>query len=981
MAEYSKEEIRKIEEKWRSEWKKRGTYKVSNDSSKPKYYVLDMFPYPSGAGLHVGHPLGYIASDIVSRYKRLKGFNVLHPMGFDSFGLPAEQYAIQTGQHPEKTTRVNIETYKRQLDQIGFCYDWSREVQTTDPSYYKWTQWIFMQLFDSFYNKKTDKTEKIQALVAELEKNGNKNIDAACDEDTPIITADQWKNFSAQEKENFLQKYRIAYRSETMVNWCPALGTVLSNDEVKDGVSERGGYPVERKEMWQWSMRISAYAERLLNGLDTIDWPEPVKEMQRNWIGRSEGCELRFSLENSEEAITVFTTRIDTIYGVTFMVLAPEHELVSSITTASQKEEVEKYVEVAKNRSERERMTEVKRITGVFTGAYAINPFNGAKIPVWIADYVLAGYGTGAVMAVPSSDTRDHAFAKHFNLPIIDVLEGPTSDITKDNFDPKSGKMINSDFLNGLDWEDAKEKAMQKVEELGIGKRKINYRMRDAIFGRQRYWGEPFPVYYENGIPKLVDFKELPVTLPEIDEYKPTETGEPPLGRAINWNHNGNPYELTTMPGWAGSSWYWFRYMDPKNDKEFASKEAINYWKDVDLYIGGSEHATGHLLYSRFWCKALKDLGYVTSEEPFKKLINQGHIQGISKFVYRMSVTIKSKEEGIANKIKSGNFPLIYVSKNIGERIVTNKETDADKERITKLLNRLQIEFLGGIAAEFNLNKHLMPIHVDINLVEGDILDIDKFKNWRSDFNNTITLTEENGNFITSSEVEKMSKSKHNVVNPDNIVNEYGADTLRMYEMFLGPLEQSKPWNTQGIDGVFKFLRRFWNLFHDSTGKFTVSDAEPTKDELKVLHKTLKKIQFDIEHFSFNTSVSEFMICSNELNALKCNKKAILEPLVIALAPYAPHIAEELWEELGHTSTIFDTTFPQYDEQYLTESSFNYPISINGKVRAQMNFPVDMSREDIEKQVVASEIVQKWSEGKPPKKVIIVPGKIVNVVL
>ena len=926
MAEYSKEEIRKIEEKWRSEWRKRGTYKVSNTSDKPKYYVLDMFPYPSGAGLHVGHPLGYIASDIVTRYKRLKGFNVLHPMGFDSFGLPAEQYAIQTGQHPEKTTRANIETYKRQLDQIGFSFDWSREVQTSDSSYYKWTQWIFMQLFDSWYNQSADKTERIQTLTSTLEKEGNKNINAVCDDETPIITAEQWKNFNANEKENFLQHYRIAYRSETMVNWCPALGTVLSNDEVKDGVSERGGYPVERKEMWQWSMRISAYAERLLNGLDTIDWPEPIKEMQRNWIGKSTGCELSFAIENSKSKIDVFTTRIDTIYGVTFMVLAPEHELVSQITTAAQKVEVEKYVEVAKNRSERERMTEVKRITGAFTGAYAINPFNNAKIPVWIADYVLAGYGTGAVMAVPSSDTRDYAFAKHFNLPIIDVLEGSTSDITKDNFDPKSGKMINSDFLNGLDWKDAIEKALQKVEQLGIGKRKINYRMRDAIFGRQRYWGEPFPVYYENGIPKLVELKELPVTLPEIDEYKPTETGEPPLGRAINWNHKGNPYELTTMPGWAGSSWYWFRYMDPKNENEFASKDAIKYWKDVDLYIGGSEHATGHLLYSRFWCKALKDLGYVDSEEPFKKLINQGHIQGISKFAYRINGTNK------------------FVSYNLRKEYETT------------------------------------PLHVDISFVEGEVLNTEKLKGWRDDFKNAEFILEE-GKFIVGSEIEKMSKSKHNVVNPDNIVNEYGADTLRMYEMFLGPLEQSKPWNTQGIDGVFKFLRRFWNLFHDAAGNFKITDAEPTTDELKILHKTLKKIQFDIENFSFNTSVSEFMICSNELSSMKSNKRAILEPLVIALAPFAPHVAEELWEKLGHADTIFNASFPRYDESYLIESSFNYPISINGKVRAQMSFALDMPKEDIDKVVMASEIVQKWSEGKPPKKVIIVPGKIVNVVL
>lgn len=966
MAEYSKEAIRKIEEKWRTEWAKRGTYKVSNDSSKPKYYVLDMFPYPSGAGLHVGHPLGYIATDIVSRYKRLKGFNVLHPMGFDSFGLPAEQYAIQTGQHPEKTTRVNIETYKRQLGQIGFCYDWSREVQTSDPNYYKWTQWIFMELFNSFYNKKSDKTEKIQTLIAELEKNGNKNIDAVCDDETPVITAEQWKNFNEQEKENFLQKYRVAYRSETMVNWCPALGTVLSNDEVKDGVSERGGYPVERKEMWQWSMRISAYAERLLNGLDTIDWPEPIKEMQRNWIGKSTGCELSFAMEGSTSKIDVFTTRIDTIYGVTFMVLAPEHELVSQITTPEQKAEVEKYVEVAKNRSERERMTEVKRISGAFTGAYAINPFNGAKIPVWIADYVLAGYGTGAVMAVPSSDTRDHAFAKHFNLPIIDVLEGPTSDITKDNFDPKSGKMINSDFLNGLDWKDAIEKALQRVEHLGIGKRKVNYRMRDAIFGRQRYWGEPFPMYYENGIPKLVDLKDLPVTLPEINEYKPTETGEPPLGRAINWNYKGNPYELTTMPGWAGSSWYWFRYMDSKNDKEFASKEAISYWKDVDLYIGGSEHATGHLLYSRFWCKALKDLGYVDSEEPFKKLVNQGMILAYTYELYRHP----------AKKI-------LWTADEV-EALVTLEAYPDEVETIYKTdekLGEIRTKFHAkGISSSKEFSRVLIyhEFVKDENLIFNEA-----FYNHPEylEFRDYELVLNPKGNLNLGVVIEKMSKSKKNVVNPDNIVNDYGADTLRMYEMFLGPLEQSKPWNTQGIDGVFKFLRRFWNLFHDSTGNFTVSDAEPTKDELKVLHKTLKKVQSDIENFSFNTSVSEFMICSNELSSMKCNKRAVLEPLVIALAPFAPHIAEELWEKLGHSKTIFDASFPQHDEQYLVESSFTYPISINGKVRAQMSFALDMPKEDIEKVVMTSEIVQKWSEGKPPKKVIIVPGKIVNVVL
>ncbi|MBT1709379.1 leucine--tRNA ligase [Fulvivirgaceae bacterium PWU5] len=936
MADYSKDEIKRIEQKWQETWAKTGAYKVSNDTSKPKYYVLDMFPYPSGAGLHVGHPLGYIASDIVSRYKRIQGFNVLHPMGFDAFGLPAEQYAIQTGQHPAVTTAKNIETYKRQLRQIGFSYDWDREVQTSDPAYYQWTQWIFMQLFNSWYNKKSrtvhgqpapdGAAEPIETLIAAFEKQGNQGIEAVCDDHAQPFTAAQWKGWDAREKENVLQQYRIAYLSETMVNWCAALGTVLSNDEIKDGVSERGGYPVERIKMMQWSMRITAYAERLLKGLDTIDWPEPVREMQRNWIGKSTGCELDFPVAGSDETIRVFTTRIDTIYGVSFMVIAPEHELVEKITTAEQRAEVNKYVEVAKNRSERDRMSEVKRISGAFTGAYVINPFNQAKVPVWIADYVLAGYGTGAVMAVPSSDTRDYAFAKHFNLPIVDVLEGPTSDITKDNFDPKSGKMINSDFLNGLPWNQAIEKALQKVETQGIGVRKINFRMRDAIFGRQRYWGEPFPVYFEDGIPKLVAEKDLPVTLPEIDAYKPTETGEPPLGRAKDWNYNGFSYELTTMPGWAGSSWYWFRYMDPQNNQAFASKEAIDYWQDVDLYMGGSEHATGHLLYSRFWCKVLKDLGYVKSEEPFRKLINQGHIQGVSKLAYRINGTNK------------------FVSYNL----------------------RKQYE--------------VTPLHVDVTFVDGDVLDIEKFKHWRDDLKD-IELILENGKYLCGSEVDKMSKRYYNVVNPDDIVSGYGADTLRMYEMFLGPLELSKPWNTAGIDGVYKFLRRFWNLFHDQQGNVAVSEEEPTRDELKVVHKTLKKVAEDIERFSFNTSVSEFMICSNELSALKCNKRGALEPLVIALSPFAPHITEELWSKLGHTESILQTTYPKVDEQYLTESSFEYPISINGKVRVKMNFALDVPTGEMEKVVMASEAVLKWTEGKTPKKVIIVPGRIVNIVV
>ncbi len=953
MADYSKDEIKRIEEKWRGEWERRRVYQVENESDKPKYYVLDMFPYPSGAGLHVGHPLGYIASDIVARYKRLKGFNVLHPMGFDAFGLPAEQYAIQTGQHPAITTAANIETYRRQLRQIGFSYDWSREVQTSDPAFYKWTQWIFMQLFNSWYNNKPatgeahGKTEPIPTLIAELDRNGNADIDAACNEDTPVVTAAEWKQFDERAREDFLQKYRIAYQSEAVVNWCAALGTVLSNDEVKDGVSERGGFPVERIRMMQWSMRISAYAERLLTGLETIDWPEPVKEMQRNWIGKSRGAEFDFPIDNHEEKIKVFTTRIDTVFGVTFLVLAPEHDLVRRITTPQQQDEVTAYVNVAKNRSERERMTEVKRVSGAFTGAYAINPFNDERIPIWIADYVLAGYGTGAVMAVPGHDERDHRFAKHFSLPIRQVVEGP--DVENEAFVSWDANIVNSDFMNGLKVDDAIDAGIRKLEAWGIGKGKVNYRMRDAIFGRQRYWGEPFPVYFRDGIPHLVDESDLPVTLPEIDEYKPTDSGEPPLARARDWKYRGlapspsashtsasppekatgdeaYPFERTTMPGWAGSSWYWFRYMDAHNDEEFVSRDAQAYWKDVDLYIGGSEHATGHLLYSRFWCKALKDLGFVDSDEPFRKMINQGHIQGMSKFVYRVTGTNK------------------FVSR--------------------------------GLRKDYNTT----PLHVDVNLVDNDVLDLNGFRAWRDDFANAEFILED-GKYVCGTEVEKMSKSKYNVVNPDDIVSTYGADTLRMYEMFLGPLELSKPWNTNGIDGVFKFLRKFWNLFHDANGNLAISETEPTRDELKVLHRTIRKVAHDIEHFSFNTSVSEFMICANELTAMKCNKRSVLEPMVIILSPYAPHIAEELWEKLGHSETILKATFPVHNEEYLKEKAFAYPISINGKVRAKMEFALDMPKEDIEKVVMASELVQKWTEGKPPKKVIIVQGKIVNVVV
>jgi leucyl-tRNA synthetase len=875
MADYN---FLSVEKKWQEYWEKKQTFKAEADTGKPKYYVLDMFPYPSGAGLHVGHPLGYIASDIVARFRRVKGYNVLHPMGFDSFGLPAEQYAVQTGQHPAITTEKNISRYKEQLRNIGFSFDWSKEVRTSDPSYYKWTQWIFIQLFGSWYNNKTNKAEKIENLINVFEKEGNKNIQAACDDDTPAFSPEQWKSWNEKQKENILEKYRLTYLSETMVNWCPALGTVLANEEVKDGVSERGGFPVERKKMLQWSMRITAYAERLLQGLETIDWPEPMKEMQRYWIGKSLGAELNFKVVDSDITLTVFTTRVDTTFGVTYLSIAPEHELIGKLTTSAYKEQVEAYVEIAKNRSERDRMSDVKTISGQFTGSYAINPFNGEKIPVWIADYVLAGYGTGVVMAVPSSDVRDYAFAKHFDLPIIPVQEGAHTDISREDFDPKAGTMINSGFLNGLAVPEAIKKAISFVEEKGIGKAKVNFKMRDSIFGRQRYWGEPIPVRYEDGLPHVLSEDQLPLELPAIDKYQPTETGEPPLAR--NKEFASQNYELSTMPGWAGSSWYFLRYMDPQNNSRFVDQEKEKYWGQVDLYIGGSEHATGHLLYSRFWNKFLFDLGYVHQDEPFKKLINQGMIQGRSNFVYR---------------IEGSNQ---YVSYNLRK----NYKTTA--------------------------------LHVDVNIVNNDVLDLEAFRKWRPDLADAEFILED-GKYVCGYEVEKMSKSKFNVVNPDDIVERYGADTLRLYEMFLGPLEQFKPWNTNGIDGVFKFIRKFWNLFHDEQGNWNVSDAEPTKEELKILHKTLKKVEEDIERHSFNTSVSTFMICVNELGSHKCNKKKILKDLVVAVSPYAPHIAEELWEKLGNTQSISFAEWPAWNEEYLTESSFEYPVSINGKMRAK----------------------------------------------
>jgi leucyl-tRNA synthetase len=1135
MAEYTKDEIKRIEEKWRKTWIEKEVYKVSNNTEKPKCYVLDMFPYPSGAGLHVGHPLGYIASDIYARFKRIKGFNVLHPMGFDAFGLPAEQYALEHGIHPAVSTADNINNFKRQLGNIGFSYDWSREVQTCDPKYYRWTQWIFLQIFDSWFNRKKQKAERVSELVKIFETEGNKNH--------PIpnskfrisdFSSKEWKSYPEKEQQEILMEYRLAYLAYTDVNWCEALGTVLANDEVINGVSYRGGFPVVKKQMRQWSLRITEYADRLLKGLDEIDFSESMKEIQRNWIGKSVGAELEFGLtpqpplrgrggESSEkgfetsekkywkylkefskenrqnptaeesilweelrnnklgykirrqhaigvfigdfvcldrrtvieidgdyhltnkefdqarteflnsegftvirftnddvkqdltkvltsikdslakspsikesfplspgegqgEAIRVFTTRPDTIFGVDFMVIAPEHELVKKITTPEQTEEIEKYLKYVESRSEVDRMAEVKKITGAFTGAYAINPFNGKQIPVWISEYVLAGYGTGAIMAVPCGDERDHKFAKHFNIPITNIIgshyNGNEANPTKEAI------LENSGFLNGMVMHKAIDVAITEIEKLGIGKRQVNYKMRDAGWSRQRYWGEPFPVYFKDDVPYAMNESELPLELPPSNNFKPSGNGEGPLANLPDWINfaTDKKRDSNTMPTHAGAAWYFLRYMDPHNTNAFADKKALDYWNQVDVYIGGSEHAVAHLLYSRLWTKVLHDLGYLNFDEPFKKLINQGKITGESKFVYRLNIDYL-----IDIELNNDKSPLVFISQNHVERI----ETEGLNQNEISFLNKLY-ETLNG----FSSRPHLLSVskmHVDISLVEGDRLNLNEFRKSRPEYemasfildNGESTspllpfsvLGEDIGySYICGSAIEKMSKSYFNVVNPDQIITDYGADTLRMYEMFLGPLEASKPWSTQGIDGVFKFLRRFWNLFHDNTGKFKITDAEPTREELKVLHKTLKKVEYDIENFSFNTSVSEFMICANELSSLKCNKRAVLEPLVIALSPFAPHIAEELWSLLGHADTVLNASFPKYDEQYLTESSHNYPISINGKVRAQMNFALDVSKEEIEKVVLASEIVLKWSEGKPPKKVIVVPGKIVNVV-
>jgi len=980
--------FREIETNWQQYWADNQTFKAENISDKPKFYVLDMFPYPSGAGLHVGHPLGYIASDIYARYKRHKGFNVMHPQGYDSFGLPAEQYAIQTGQHPSITTEANIKTYRKQLDKIGFSFDWSREVRTSDPNYYKWTQWIFTQLFNSWFHKDTDKAEDISTLISIFSSEGNKTVNAACDDEVEIFTANDWNNFSEEQQQNILLKYRLTFLSETEVNWCPELGTVLANDEIVNGVSERGGYPVIRKKMMQWSMRITAYAQRLLDGLVKIDWPQPLKDSQTNWIGRSEGAMVDFKIDGFEnDKISVFTTRPDTIYGVSFMTLAPEHELVSKITTSAQKNEVEAYIKKTAKRSELERMADVKTISGAFTGAYALHPFTGEKVQIWIGDYVLASYGTGAVMAVPCGDQRDYDFAKHFNIEIPNIFEGV--DISEEACSTKEGvKIANSDFLNGLSYKKAMKRVIYEMEQKNFGYGKINYRLRDAVFSRQRYWGEPFPVFYKNGLPQMIDVKHLPVVLPEVEKYLPTEDGKPPLGNATVWawdtvknkvvsnneinNETIFPLELNTMPGWAGSSSYFNRYMDANNSDEFVSKEAVEYWQDVDLYIGGSEHATGHLLYSRFWQKFLFDKGVLPVDEYAKKLINQGMITGTSAFVYRW-------EFGDGNGTDLAK-KTIFVSKNLMENIIkerkamgVNKKKEVIPENVN-LLSNCEIE--NAPKTEWT---GFTPIHADVSFVNAtDELDIEAFKNWRPEFKNAEFILEDD-KYIVGREVEKMSKSKYNVVNPDQICEEYGADSLRLFEMFLGPLEQSKPWKTSGISGVYSFLKKLWKLYIVND-EFSVSDEVPTKDELKTLHKTIKKVEEDIANFSFNTSVSTFMIAVNELTALKCNKRAILEPLAVIIEPYAPHIAEELWKNLGYTSSVSNVDFPVFDAKHLVESSKEYPVSFNGKMRFKIELSLDLSKDEIETAVMAHEKTQAQLQGRTPKKVIVVPGKIVNIV-
>ena len=914
--------FREIEPRWQREWERRHTYKVEIDPSRPKYYVLDMFPYPSGAGLHVGHPLGYIASDIYTRYKRLCGFNVLHPMGFDSFGLPAEQYAIQTGQHPAVTTAQNIARYREHLDTLGFSYGWDRQIITSDPDYYHWTQWAFLRMFDSYYCNDRRQARPIAELVAAFERSGTEGLNVACTERLSF-TADEWRAMDERQRQETLLNYRLAYRADTTVNWCEGLGTVLANDEVVNGLSVRGGYPVVQKRMKQWLLRVSAYAERLLEGMERLDWSDSLKEIQRNWIGRSTGAQLFFAIKDSDRKLEIFTTRPDTIFGSTFMVIAPEHEMVGELTVPERRQEVEAYLAETKKRSERERMADTKRVSGVFTGSYAINPFNGRELPIYISDYVLAGYGTGAIMAVPAHDSRDYAFARHFGLELIPVVEG--GDLSVASYDAKEGRMINSKFLDGLDVKEAIEVMFREIETRGIGRKQVNYRLRDAIFSRQRYWGEPFPIYYKEGVAYPLREEQLPLTLPEISEFRPTSDGEPPLARAKGWHTpEGYPYETSTMPGFAGSSAYYFRYMDPHNDRMLVSPEANAYWRSVDLYIGGIEHATGHLIYSRFWNKFLYDLGVVVEDEPFRKLVNQGMIQGRSNFVYRITGTNTFVSLGLKDQYET------------------------------------------------------QPIHVDVNIVRNDVLDLEAFRAWRPEFADAEFILEE-GRYICGWAVEKMSKSMYNVVNPDYIVENYGADTMRMYEMFLGPLEQSKPWDTNGIDGVHKFLKRLWKLFFNADDTLAIDESAPTPKELKTLHKTIRKVTEDIENFSFNTSVSAFMICLNELGS--CRKRAILEPLLILMAPFTPHITEELWHRLGHEGTIFDERYPVFDPALLVENSFEYPVSVNGKMRFKKEFPLGAPASEIEAAVLADPQLEKYTAGKPVKKTIVVPGKIINVVI
>ena len=1001
---------KEIEAFWQEYWAKHQTFKAQNDSTKPKYYVLDMFPYPSGAGLHVGHPLGYIASDIVARYKRHKGFNVLHPQGYDSFGLPAEQYAIQTGQHPAVTTAQNIARYREQLDKIGFSFDWSREVKTSDPDYYRHTQWIFIQLFNSWYNNATDKAEPIETLIALFETEGNSKVNAACDDDTPIFTAEEWRTFSSEKQQQILLKYRLTYLAETEVNWCPALGTVLANDEIVNGVSERGGHPVIRKKMTQWSMRITAYAERLLQGLDTIDWSESIKESQRNWIGKSVGASINFALAQSEHKVEVFTTRPDTLFGAIYLTLAPEHPLVLQITTEEQRTEVEAYIAATAKRSERDRMADTKTVSGAFTGAYAVHPLTGKQIPIWIGDYVLASYGTGAVMAVPAGDDRDYAFAKHFKgakgMPeVINIFD---KDISENAFTDKEGMTYqNSDFLNGCtNFSEAVAKVLAALEAKGAGKAKVNYRLRDAVFSRQRYWGEPFPVYYKNGLPQMIGEEHLPIHLPEVEKYLPTEEGNPPLGNATTWawdtenhkvvsnelidNQTVFPLELNTMPGWAGSSWYWLEYMMEKDARgTFPTKAVVDYWQNVDLYVGGSEHATGHLLYSRFWNKFLKDRGFAPTEEPFKKLINQGMILGMSAFAYRVLWEVKDEQGNEVNlvevkELSSNNFPPIFVSKKFKD----DKLAIVLLEKIFPKYPQC-VEFMKKLSGKI-INTIIQPIHVDVSLLKdtSDELDIEKFKAWRKEFANAEFIFEghnsplEGGKgdvFLCGREVEKMSKSKYNVVNPDDICEQYGADTLRLYEMFLGPLEQAKPWNTAGISGVYNFLRKLWRLYFNDNG-WQVTDEAPTPEMLKALHKTIKKVNEDIENFSFNTSVSQFMICVNELSSLKCHHRDVLAPLAVLVAPFAPHIAEELWKRLGNTESVAFAPYPVHEDKYLQEDSKEYPVSFNGKVRFKRAYATSMTPAEIEQAILADPQTAEQLQGNTPKKVIVVPNRIINIV-